>query len=278
MGILSFDVGIKNLAFCYVEVTDISTIKSLDILDWQVIDVTNEVKHICEIKKKKSNSLCGNIASFKDNKNTHYCKRHAKLSEFILPKSDLTITKIKRKNIKELKELAKEYHIEYANSIKKTELLELIEKFLKHKFLSSIPKKCSQTDLVSLCISMTQIFNNIFKDKKIETVLIENQIGNKAIKMKSIQGMITQYFVSRGIHDIQYISSYNKLKFFSSPKKQLNYKERKKMAVDITTKECKEKKNLVKWHDFFIHHKKKDDLADAYLQLLWYVKQQKYCM
>ena len=186
------------------------------------------------------------------------------------------MTKIRRKNIKELKELAEEYNIEYNNPIKKTELLNLIETFQKNKFLSSIPKKCSQTDLISLCISMTQIFNDIFKDKKIETVLIENQIGNKAIKMKSIQGMITQYFVSKGIHDIQYISSYNKLKAFGSPKKQLTYKERKKKAIEITTKECKENENLIKWHDFFIDHKKKDDLADAYLQVLWYVKQQKY--
>ena len=40
-------------------------------------------------------------------------------------------------------------------------------------------------------------FNNLFTNYKFDKILIENQIGKNAIKMKSIQGMITMYFIMK---------------------------------------------------------------------------------
>ena len=108
----------------------------------------------------------------------------------------------------------------------------------------------------------TTLYDNI------DMVLIENQIGKIAVRMKSIQGMLTQYFVGRGIKNIEYVSSMNKLKKFCD-KKNLNYKERKAESIVITRKQI-ELYNP-NWLAFFNNFSKKDDLADCFLQALWKV-------
>lgn len=101
----------------------------------------------------------------------------------------------------------------------------------------------------------------------IKTVLIENQIGPNAIRMKSIQGMITLYYISKNVFDIQYWNASNKLKKYIKGK--TSYKERKTASVKITKLLLEE--HYKEYNDFFIKHKKKDDLADCFLQLLDYL-------
>lgn len=105
----------------------------------------------------------------------------------------------------------------------------------------------------------------------IKTVLIENQIGPNAIRMKSIQGMITLYYVSKNIYDIQYWNASNKLKKYLKGK--TSYKERKTASVKITKLLLDE--HYKSYIDFFSKHKKKDDLADCFLQLLDYLSKEK---
>ncbi len=102
----------------------------------------------------------------------------------------------------------------------------------------------------------------------IDLILIENQIGQNAIRMKMLQGMITFYFISKGKHNIQYWNAGNKLKRFVKGK--TTYAQRKKLSVQIT-------RELVggafpRQKEYFETHKKKDDLADCLLQLLDYLK------
>ena len=59
--------------------------------------------------------------------------------------------------------------------------------------------------------------------------------------------------------------------FFKNQK--TTYIERKKMGIDVTKNILNEKKILTKWIEYFDKHKKKDDLADSFLQALWYIKQ-----
>ena len=75
---------------------------------------------------------------------------------------------------------------------------------------------------------MTQHFNRLF-NHPIDVVLIENQIGKIAIRMKSLQGMIAQYFIQKNIPTIEFISSKNKLYFI---KYKTTYKERKQLGID----------------------------------------------
>ena len=99
----------------------------------------------------------------------------------------------------------------------------------------------------------------------VDLVLVENQIGPLASKMKMVQGMVIQYWVMKGAK-IECISACNKLKLFVSGK--TTYAERKKLSIQYA-------KSVLLWNDLttdvFLHHKKKDDLADTFLQAVWYL-------
>jgi hypothetical protein len=93
--------------------------------------------------------------------------------------------------------------------------------------------------------------------------------------MKTLQGMITQYFIMRGVPDIQYVSATNKLKLFSdavtgtgATDDKADYADRKKRSIEIT-------RTLIPAHAHatlkFENHKKKDDLADCFLQGIWWL-------
>merc|ERR1711998_249881 len=77
-------------------------------------------------------------------------------------------------------------------------------------------------------------------NRKIDYVIIENQLSSLAVKMKTIQGMIIQFYIMNNIENIDVISSQNKLKLcdilniteLTIDKK--NYKERKKAGILIT--------------------------------------------
>ena len=108
---------------------------------------------------------------------------------------------------------------------------------------------------------------------KIDRILIENQLSNLAVRMKTLQGMITQYFIMRGYQNIEYICSTNKLKLFLDRDKnkgkpdgeKTSYSERKKLGI----KYCQEllvKQGMDDWLEFMSKHGKKDDLADSFLQ------------
>ena len=73
------------------------------------------------------------------------------------------------------------------------------------------------------------------------------------------------------VPNIEYISSSNKLKNFLE-KKKTTYSERKQLSIEVTTKQLNDKPELTPWIDFFKTHKKKDDLADSFLQGLWFLE------
>ena len=129
--------------------------------------------------------------------------------------------------------------------------------------------------IIELCESNANKANMIELGKKIfilfekkftmqfKEVIIENQIGPSAIRMKNIQGMITMYFIQKG-SEVVYWNSGNKLRFM---KMKTTYKERKKLSILITNCIIKE---FYPTHDIS-KHKKKDDLADCFLQIIDYL-------
>ena len=128
-----------------------------------------------------------------------------------------------------------------------------------------------KVNMIEIGIGLYNALNNIRQD--IDTIIIENQIGQNAIRMKSIQGMITFYYISKGNSNIIYWNPINKLKRYNQKTKK-TYTQRKKDSVSIT-------KLLIQEHygyfeTYFNSHKKKDDLADCFLQLIDYLdKEQK---
>jgi hypothetical protein len=313
--ILSIDVGIKNLSFCLFEInTNINTIleKDITVLKWDNIDLTKEddIGTKCvyiddpNIKKTKTKSKaikqtileqslepCGKPAKFiKDN--NCYCLKHSKLTNYIQPTADLKQSFLNKQTLQKLIDIANKYKIintlevpDY-KSYKKAQLLTLIKEFSEQKCLSEIKKSnASKIDLVTIGRNIQHRFDDILCDYllTIDTIIIENQIGPIANKMKTIQGMLSQYFIMKNNNiSIDFISATNKLKDFIALEKEkekkdkMDYKERKKMGIQICSNFVTTDARFSNWNTFFSKHQKKDDLSDCFLQGMWYIKHNKH--
>jgi hypothetical protein len=130
-------------------------------------------------------------------------------------------------------------------------------------------EKVNQINLINVGKTLKNKLNELLKNFSIDIVLIENQIGPLAIKMKTLQGMIAQYFIMKNIENIEFISSINKLKPYLGNLKT-NYQQRKKYGIEICKCYLNQIDILSKWHPYFYQNKKKDDLADCFLQALSY--------
>ena len=88
--------------------------------------------------------------------------------------------------------------------------------------------------------------------------------------MKTIQGMIAQYFIMTSLCEILFVSSMNKLKKYQCV--NMSYKDRKAKSIEICNTILNENANISNMKTLFETHKKKDDLADAFMQGLWYIE------
>jgi hypothetical protein len=297
--------------------------KNVTVLKWDNIDLTKEddIGTKCiyiddpNIKntkakskpksksKSKSNSIeqaileqssepCGKPAKFiKDNK--CYCLKHSKLTNYIQPSADLKPSFLNKQTIQKLIDIANKYKVintlevpDY-KSYKKAQLVNLIKDFSDQKCLSEIKKSnASKIDLVTIGRNIQHRFDEILCDYllTIDTIIIENQIGPIANKMKTIQGMLSQYFIMKNNNiSIDFISATNKLKDFIALEKEkekekkdkMDYKERKKMGIQICSNFVSNDVRFSNWNTFFSKHQKKDDLSDCFLQGMWYIKHNK---
>ena len=293
MNILSFDVGIKNLAYCLVNVTDAAA-KKFDILDWGVInlmvtDKTADASHKCMTCSKKATlqTMSGD---------RYYCAIHAKKDAHFKPidnkfKEFAVVHSLDKIPMKRLNEFVAHHSIIITGKKKplKAELTAIVKKFISDWCFVKCgseekKKKANDFDLVSLGVALRDKFDVTFADlTTVGKIVIENQIGPLAIRMKSLQGMITQYFIMKGLEDISYISASNKLKMFEGTELMYEvdsdqedevekndkdkYTERKDKSVEIVAKLVD---GMPIWEKVFKTHAKKDDLADSLLQALWY--------
>jgi hypothetical protein len=109
-------------------------------------------------------------------------------------------------------------------------------------------------------------------DGTITHVILENQISTIANRMKTIQGMLAQYFIMRGRPDIviEFVSSSNKLKDFVA-EKNTTYKQHKKDGIAICSRFLENNPGWSGWVSV-LQTTKRDDLADSFLQGIWYLK------
>lgn len=259
MKILSFDVGISNLAYCYSDYSD----NNINIIDWGVIDLN------------KDNNMCYTKGCKKDIKyfinNVYSCKKHALAhSEYYVNHTKMSVNQIKKMNITDIKNICKSFNLNEKKY--KKDMIETLNTFFKEKCFKLYKQdNATKVDLVKIGRNMNNYFNELFNSYTFDTILIENQIGPLATRMKTIQGMITQYFIIKHPSAIvNYVSSFNKLKPFTD--KKLSYKEKKKYAIQKTLELLNSKNNISNWVDFFKKHKKQDDLADSFLQSIVYMR------
>ena len=256
MKVLSIDVGIKNLAFCLFD--------NGSIIKWDVVNVSEAESHICGIKP------CGKPAKFiKDS--CCYCAKHAKKQVYQIPTAELKPSYINKQKVQKLFDLADKYGIKYEKPIKKCDLIELLNNYISTTCFEPISSvNASTLNLVTIGKNIKTKFDEIFTGH-IDHIIIENQISPIANRMKTIQGMIAQYFIMQNTcQNIDFVSAINKLKEFSMSKEKSTYGERKKLGIAKCLEILQAKHSATEWYDYFASHKKKDDLADAFLQGIWF--------
>jgi len=270
MKVLSIDVGIKNLAFCLLEMPSGSA--HFKISKWDVVNIATEETYKCQVIEK--NKPCIKPAKFIKN-NQCFCLKHSKKNELLVPSADLKPSFINKQKIQKLMEIAAKYNIKYDNGVKKADLIHLINDFVHVHCFEEIGKtNASKVDLVKIGMNLAAKFNILFADETvIDYVIIENQISPIANRMKTIQGMIVQYFIMSSIQvpNIEFVSAGNKLKNVIEDNKKTKYSERKKLGIQKCTELLTNDHRFTERKDYFLTHKKKDDLADALLQGLWFL-------
>jgi hypothetical protein len=281
MKILSIDVGIKNLSFCLFEIQNLDDkSNNLKILKWDNIDLTEKLESKCiEIDK---NGLCDKPAKFKKEGNC-YCLKHSKKHNYLQPTQELTTAYLNKQKIQNIIDIADKYKIKYENPPKKTNLIGLLTEFSNTNCYTEIQKtNASKIDLVTIGKNIQHKFDDILGEHllSIHSIIIENQIGPIANKMKTIQGMISQYFIMKNnIILIEFISASNKLKDFlpKDNKEKTDYKQRKKLGIQTCLEIINTDFRFKEWENLINKHKKKDDFSDCFLQGMWYIKH-KVCL
>ena len=277
--ILSFDVGIKNLAYCLMEKTG----TDLVIKKWDIINLVED-RDLCQFKLRTGKN-CGKIARFT-------MKVTAELS-CVLCNAHKDKCKVEVTETGQFKCM----HTKCQNNSKINILdnpdwswCEKHEKDSKKIMTTFKAKKitgqnCSQQPIQELAYKM---FTKLDSDKDlilVDEVLIENQPSLKNPNMKTIASILYSYFVMRGIVDkditkslmrnVKFISPSNKLKVDKSvTQNKLDKAKDKKEYYDIT-------KGLGKIYclaliketekHFLSVHEKQDDLCDCFLQGFQYL-------
>ena len=296
--ILSIDVGMKNLAYCLFECdplkldageikTPESMMQLVNIVAWDTVNLCDAVSETpnpavigcthpgCKFAAKFASEAAAAAA-------THYCTRHANASGYKMPlPSGLGSTKtLKKMGLEELRVFSDEYlsvSIPEKCEKSKLKLLQHVTAALTAEYLIAVSAKpkvvsAASLDLITIGRNMHRRFDALpHLASGIDVVIIENQLSTLATRMKTLQGMITQYFIMRGVPDIRFISATNKLKLFSEEgggdkEGKDDYADRKKRSIEITRALINNAAHMPMMAMQFVEHKKKDDLADCFLQ------------
>jgi len=260
--ILTFDIGIKNLAYCLVR-CPIDAIIKFDILYWGIIDISNENDKKCLKCNSKSQYYC------KEN-NTNYCKKHgANIKEKVKIKNNDSF------NL-QIERLIKALSTFYSNMIDKPYSLNACITNGNDKI---------ETNGTSDIILSNNIVNNLM-------IYIENQPVLKNPIMKTISICLYTFF---NIKKLQYPNKIKSINFISATVKtrlpfynfitnnyavttkmnKLNdYKNRKIFCIDIVaeiiTQLNQSYYNIIANCNYLLS-KKKDDLADTLLYIIYSV-------
>ena len=248
MKLVSFDVGLRNLAVCILEGTSRKDVK---ITHWDLIDVMAEKaghgKPLCAKCQKPANwQPIGGT--------TFACTRHK-------PKSSKAPTKtaLQKKTLSDLQAEGSPYGI--VGTTKKA----LVDGLYKHQ-AANVWKRVVQSSMQGSVVDFAPSIAASFESRKklwekSDLIVFEQQPDKR---MMAVQAMMHMWFVCQGY----------KCKGVSAVHKLTNI-----ITVDDATKTQKGRKKtgivhasaLVpsQWKEYMLKHPKKDDLADCYLQGLW---------
>ncbi len=282
MIVLSWDVGIINLAFCLIDYN--KETKDYKILDWDIINLTDR-------EKMKCTECNANPSFYQEITDKYYCKNHSKNAMITPPTFENLFNEDnmneccfegKNKCTKKSKFILTSKNECYCNTHAKT----------KYKSYSNEYKLVNHTKKGIDKMSMDDFLLRLVKelDKRptllnCDYVFIENQPTMKNPRMKTISVTLYNYYIIRGIIDrhisksplkaVHFMAPSNKLKLANDGDKTELVKVKNndddsktyKLTKSLGVKYCLEMiKQFPEWVEKFNSHKKKDDLADCFLQ------------
>lgn len=252
MYILSFDMGIKNLAFCLLDNKE----NNFEIKIWDNYDLTTGTD-----SQSATRCICGGPASWVTLDETLKCKKCVKKEKLVtFPKTfDLNVTSLKLLAKSEGWNLcSKSKKIDYINEVKKHYLLP----FKKQKTGSKI----NLLDIFDAINKFLDIYLNDFSNS--ELIRIENQPVFDNPTMKSVQIILFTLLTQRLRCEKNWKG---KIAFVHASKKTEedkdavdSYKGRKDAAEKLVLDKIKDDK----WRNYFLSKQKRSDLADAFLMSL----------
>jgi hypothetical protein len=225
MKVLSFDVGIKNLAYCLLDDAK-NTIE-----DWGILNISADP--VCSHQMK--DRCCDKSAKFIVG-GVYLCPSH--------------------RNLKKYKECK----------------------------AKKVPKPKNQLLLIGK--NIVTLLDSKPSFLEVDAVIIENQPALKNPTMKSVQMVVYSYFLVKGISTdkpldkIELINARNKLKAYKGPPVPCEIKDKYKRTKFLGIQYCGHMIHgntdiLETYRIQFQESKKKDDLADAYLQGMYWLGTQK---
>ncbi len=312
MIIVSWDVGVKNLAYCVLKYDDNQVVQ---ILDWDVINLIEDdiiELECCGMLKAKKNMLskkCDKKATYYmlipgSTKMNGFCKTHLSQSSnywsekktIKLFKESKTCNQCQYKNrTNALCGRSSKYYyqdemdkIYYCYAHYKSELGKKIKTFspilIKNTIVQKYPTAALQLTLIKKLDDLSEHFAKL----GVNQIIIENQPSYRNPKMKSISNTLFDYFMIRG-----YIDKFNGLDIqlvrFMCPSNKLKVNNDNTLEVFRGKTDKKQKYKLTKTLSIQYTKKllinepehleyldmfsqKQDDICDAYLQGRYYLE------
>jgi hypothetical protein len=279
--VVSFDIGIKNLAYCIFSIGQ----EGISVAGWGIVNLALQdavVKPQCNCAKAKGGALCGKTATYKHGEDQRFCLTHAKSSGKLLPTKELSAAAHKKLKLDELAALCTKYGIGIVSTDKKPDVLAKVVAHFAARTLEPIvvakSKNANQIHLVEIGKRIKAQFDAVFANCEPTHVILENQISPIAGRMNTIQGMVAQYFIMRDTNDrlaIDFISSSGKLKGFTDKVQDTNtYKDHKRDGIAFCHQFMAANRGLATFRHIIESAPKKDDLADCFLQGIYYLKRE----
>lgn len=293
MRLISWDIGMENMAYCILEVSDKD--QYIEIVKWNKFDILEKVrtkKHKCQGFKKDKKSCQNNSSMYSitsNNDRLYYCKTHSKQS--LYPLYDLSngegcqhLIQKSKKTFKKCKNKAAYYCI-----------IDNKRKFFckRHSCLSSPEYKRYITEetvefpdvMKFLKEQLVKLSDEIFD---VNECIIELQPVHTNPIMKSIQMVVYSFYLfNKPDVKLNVIKADNKLKIYKEQGPEIkctinNTHDKNKF---LGKQHCKfflnylDKPNIIndnnkKWYDLFATTNKADDLADCLLQAMYYIKRE----
>lgn len=269
--ICSWDIGIKNLAYCILEKQN-NTDKPFKIIKWNIINLKSSDENKCMDCKKKG------VYTFKTNDDEKiYCKVHCEKFKSLLC-IDNFVDCSNESNICCLCD---------KQSVKKYRHIQVCIKH--HKTLTStknkgfvLSKSKSNDNMYDLNRQLYSELDKVAEFSKVTQVIIENQPAYINPLMKTISVFVFSYFTYKkqnnsewNLNKVSFYSASNKMKInnmtevIDDQPENKKYKKTKEMSVIYCTDLLKDD---LTWLNFLKSFKKKDDLADSLLQGLHYIQ------